>query len=267
MFAYIDEVGPLIKAGANRKTAKITRQAVGDGGSLDVDYTAVAGKLGDQGFQAGKLDEAITRLSQIDSRHLRALSPDDQARLAARLVSVRDGGQVRRFVNALDETSDVRRVLEGDVPATKRMSRLWANKDKTSGRINGLRYRHVDPDLEASDFVQIAQQVELKNTQLIVKRGDELRFLQRGTLEEGWKHIKVRHIEASYKLDAKEGTSFFPLGRTVKGNKLPDTMTKGEVKICSMMQLKMVIRHLRAKRPNITSSRNKMGILIVESST
>lgn len=195
-----------------------------------MDYPAVAGKLADRGFQAGKLDEAITRLGRIDSRHLEALSPDEQARLAAWLANVWNSGQVRQFVNALEETSDVRGVLDEDVPETERMSRLWANKRKVKGGIGNLRYRHVDRELEASDFVHVARQVELKKTQLIVKRGGKLHFLQRGTLEEGWKHIEARHIEGSYKLDAKDSTTFFPVGRTVKGSPLPDTMTKGEVK-------------------------------------
>jgi hypothetical protein len=93
----------------------------------------------------------------------------------------------------------------------------------------------IGDDLTKQNYRYIAKQGKADETLLAVKPKDprtgkgKVVWLQKGDSETGWKHIKSRHIKGTNNIDDKDATSFFPVGQTVKGTKLPDTMSKKEV--------------------------------------
>ena len=215
--------------GTSQKTVQVSQRIVADGGSPHIDAPAVRGQLNERGLPAGAINRGMDFLDGIDARHLDSLSSAEQATLATRLARSSDPDGTVTFLNRLEETSDVQRVLDEDLATTDRMVRLHENRDRTDGGIGHLRYRNVDPELEASDFVHVARHGDLTETRLIVKRDGAPRWLEEGNLEEGWTHIEARHIEGEYQMDVKDGTSMFPTGETVKGNTLPNTLAGGEL--------------------------------------
>lgn len=88
----------------------------------------------------------------------------------------------------------------------------------------------VDDDIDAKDLLDTASRGNgLEDTLGVFRRDGEIRTFSTGDKEAGWDHIKQRHVEGTYKLDAEDGTGMFPVGKTVKGDELPNTMSERDV--------------------------------------
>ncbi|WP_435362877.1 hypothetical protein [Haloarchaeobius sp. DYHT-AS-18] len=179
----------------------------------------------------------LKKLDEINSRHLESgdLDEAELGDLATRLAKSENPDQIVRFVNELDDSANVRRLLSEDIESTERMSRLFENRDADTGGIGdpsngGILYRHVDSDLEASDIVDLSEKTNILEVRMVVKRDGRTTWLGNGDLEKGWVHIKESHIVGSYNLDEQGGTTMFPTGGTIRGKEIPSTLTDEDVK-------------------------------------
>lgn len=171
------------------KTGKISQRLMADGGTPDIDAPAVRQGLNDRGITtAGGQKRALDRLERID--HLDALSSSEQAALAARLIKVADPDATVRFVNQLDDTSDVRYLLDEDAATMNRLVRWHANPEA---------HDLIDPKLSATDFVHVARNGDVDEIHLAVRRSDDFQtrgkaqWLETGDSARGLEHIDQRH--------------------------------------------------------------------------
>ncbi len=213
--------------GPETTTGKITYRIVTDGGTPHVDAPTVARHLrDDHGIDtAGGIKRAFDHLDE-DLRHLEDLSSSEQAALAARLSKSSDPSAARAFVDELDTAGDVRRLLDQDQMTTNRMTDVYVNRG-TDAR----QYRNIDPDLEPANILHVAEEGNIHGTNVIVKRDGDVRWLEQGTSDFGWRHIEQRHIQGVGKDAVSEDgiTSFWPVGQKIEGKTLPNKMTTNEI--------------------------------------
>ncbi|MEY7849046.1 hypothetical protein AB7C87_07550 [Natrarchaeobius sp. A-rgal3] len=209
----------------NSKTGKINYRAQIDSGEPNIDGPAVQRHLReDHGLEtAGSQYHAIGQIE--DLRHLEDLSSSEQAALAARLSKSQDPSATRAFVSELDDVDDVRYLLEEtDVATTNRLVDWHANPSAS---------RNIDPDLEANDLVYVSSQSDVSEIKVIVKGEDGsanqvVRWLEEGDSSFGRVHISERHITGNSIAD-DDITSLFPVGKSVEGRELPNTLTAKQV--------------------------------------
>ncbi|WP_222915435.1 hypothetical protein [Natrinema sp. SYSU A 869] len=208
------------------RAGKITHRVVANGCNPDVDAPTVQRYLrDDHGIEtAGGLDHALTQLDGI--RHADELSSSEQAALAARLSRSSDSSAVRAFVDDLDSPEDVRHLLDEDTAAVDRMAKFYAHRGANSGQ-----YRNIDPDLSSNDILQVGEKADIHGTNLIVKRDGELRWIEQGNSDFGWRHIEQRHIQGVGKDAVSEDgvTSFWPIGQRIETRSLPNKMNPNEI--------------------------------------
>ncbi len=125
----------------------------------------------------------------------------------------------------LDENpNDGKRVVTDGGRSTAEVKQTIGNK------------RYVDDDLTDANYRHIEEEGNVDETMMAVspsqksEDGDNVAWLEKGTNEVGWEHLSKRHIKGTYKIDEREATSLFPVGQTVKGTKLPNTLSENEVK-------------------------------------
>ena len=209
----LDDVRPSVRAmadgGTSQKTVQVSQRIVADGGSPHIDAPAVRGSLNERGLPAGVINRGMNRLDGIDARHLESLSPAGQATLATRLARSSDPDGTVTFLNRLEETSDVQRVLDEDLATTDRMVNLHENRHRSDGGVGKLRYRHVDPELEANDFVHVMRNGDMEEVQLVVRGSDQYQQQRVTWLETGDTAVGMRKIMEKHGDDflAQAGTS------------------------------------------------------------
>ncbi|USZ71098.1 hypothetical protein [Natronosalvus halobius] len=139
------------------RTTQVSHRLVPDEGNPHIDTPAVRTGLQERGFSPGKQKVAVTRLDELSGTHLSHLSSSEQTALAARLANSADGDAAVRFVNDLEHASDVRYFLDEELATTNRLVDFHANKHRTTGQTRGVSNRHLNPELEANDFVHVAR--------------------------------------------------------------------------------------------------------------
>ncbi|WP_132061027.1 hypothetical protein [Halorussus amylolyticus] len=158
---------------------------------------------------------------------------------------VADGGQ--NYVDLLDELDDVdpktaRRLnkIERDGRDVAPLVRAYKRDDiggndlrRASKLMDDSNEEYLgDSDLSAQQLLEIEERSgDLSTTELVVEDIDgNVRWMELGDHDGGWIHITSRHVLGSTDLQTTGKTSFFPLGQTVQGRKLPDTISETELK-------------------------------------
>lgn len=161
--------------GSGLKSARIANQLANEG------YDGLARQF----RTAGKGAAAVKRLKQIDAHHLDSLSGSEQAVLSTRLSNAANPDATIRFVNELDETADVRKLLDEDVATMNRITDLYVNRKSA---------RYIDSDLQPRHLVQVIKnRGDVTQTTSIVKTDQGVKWLEPGSSNAGYRHILERH--------------------------------------------------------------------------
>ncbi|MFC7079222.1 thrombospondin type 3 repeat-containing protein [Halorussus caseinilyticus] len=135
--------------------------------------------------------------------------------------------------------------------------------EATESRGNDDDY-YVSDDVTVEDLVKIADEgADLSETGLVVKPENteydsqsETIWLELGDANaggDGWLHIAVRHLTGSQ--DGEQVTSLFPIGQTVKGEKIPNELSPAEVK-------KLIYLTVRRGKTSGGSARGKVEYML-----
>lgn len=146
--------------------------------------------------------------------------PDISTKTVQRFGDLKDRG----IIDSSDLTKLEQARRRGDIDGDdlRRVSKLLDDTDEKF---------LYDSDVSTRELLEIADDADLSQTDMVVKdQNGNVRWLEMGDTDEGWLHISGRHITGTIKLDSEDATSFFPAGQTVRGRRLPDTMTEHKVK-------------------------------------
>ena len=180
-------------------------------------FAQFTARVDDNDADVENVDELAEVLEEVDD-----VDPDTAERLA-KLDS--NGEDIDPLLEAYDtgyiDNSDLRRA-----------AKLLDSRDDDYDEY------YVGNDVSAEDLAEIADEgADLSETELVVKPKNTEHDSQPNTLwlelgdategGEGWLHIATRHITAS---QDGEAASLFPVGQTVIGEKIPNTLSIAEVK-------------------------------------
>jgi len=169
----------------------------------------------------------VKLIDDLDTTQLRTLTDSvDSDTTLTKLSHQFDAGTVDS--RHLDEVSELLDSGDMDGADLRRFSELLDKRDSDE---------LIDDSIEADDLLDIADDGELSATQLVVKdKSGSPRWLEKGAYapdgsqkSSGWAYLKARHIDGK-QLEEKQATDFWPVGQTVKSEKLPDTMSETDIR-------------------------------------
>ncbi len=176
-------------------------------------------------------------LSKAFAKHVATHMPDKQV---IQLLDLFSGGRASELQESGKSVDEIIELAENGAlkKDPKKKKELVADggqpistiKDKIG---NG---KFVDDDLTDENYKHISEHGDPDKTILATRpkkqriKNGQVVWLEKGSNDGGWMHIKNRHIKGELGIEDKKITSLFPMGQTVKGEKMPDKISENKLK-------------------------------------